>query len=983
MLSIAPISNVKYLTDAVAVRRKSARRKVGTAYYADSLEERAGIWWSPSNWMATDGETVEASHVKRMAEGRDPVTGEKIVVGKGERKRAGFDLTFSAPKSFSEVWAVSDSHGRAMLDTMLEQAVRETLAEIHNKGLIEARRGKGGKIREPVAFIAALYGHDLSRAGDPQRHVHTFIPMFGLRADGSIGAVNNELVMDAKMVLGAAFRLRLAEKMEAAGIPVVADEKHGFRISGQNDLLLKTWSKRTATIETAKKPGETYKNSRVTMRQTRGKKSDLPSRGELEARWKVEAEQHGWTPGDQWSRLDRPPIARSPADEAKAARQIVYEAINQVSEKQSLFQKKEVEALALTKAVGRTNISAIRAEIEAMAGMASVIDTGKGGLLTTRDIVMQEREIVAIARSRQHDQSAGFSAMATSAALADRRFSDEQKTAIQHALSGAGVAVVEGGPGVGKTTAARAIAAACRADRRRLILAAPSWTATETLKNELRHEGPAFALDKLLHDIKSGRSQLQRGDVVLIDEAGMTSTKQILALMRHAAAAGATVRLQGDTAQIAAVSRGDPLSLISSAIGGVEIRHIRRQKIEWQRQASMDAQAGEVAKALAAYTGHGDVAVTDDAEAALETAATAFRQAAGDAVAIASTNARVADLNHRLRREAAEMGILHGPEIVIRAIPRGGDKAVDVPLRAGDRLILGGEVRLGEMTLRNASRISVRGVMPRNGCVILDIDGRQILVKAGDLEKAGAGGRPLIAQHAYAVTAHASQGATWKSTIWLPSHEDRRSALVAMTRHTDSLSIIIDKSAVPRPTEASLSVGQAAMADPDEAPDERENAEIIEAIGRSMQRDTRPRNALDVVGMPKMGQMVPRRLPEAAASHAAVRLLPLKRPEAQEVVARLKAMLREPMPGAAAAQKQEAVAADVTPFPAAIRAPVVALPPQPAAPQRRVVDQDQEVVDSLKAMLFAPPAPAATMAGPIRTPIRDYSSDAEEYAPGR
>ncbi len=871
-----------------------------------------------------------------------------------------------------------------MLDGMLEQAVRETLAEIHDRGLIEARRGKGGKIREPVsAFIAALYGHDLSRAGDPQRHIHCFVPMFGLRQDGSIGAVNNEKIMDAKMVLGAAFRLRLAEKMEQAGIPVVSDPKHGFVIDGQNDLLLKTWSKRTATIETAKKPAETYKESRVTMRKTRGKKSDLPSRRELEARWQAEAEQHGWTPGDEWSRLDRPAITRSPADEAKVARQIVYEAITQVTEKQSLFLKKEIEALALTLAVGRSNISAIRDEISRLEGMATIIVTGRDGLLTTREIISQEREIVQIARSRRHENGAAFSMAATKMAMADKKYSDEQRNAIQHALSSAGVAVVEGGPGVGKTTAAKAIAMACRADRRRLILAAPSWTATETLKNELGHGGEAYALDKLLHDIKAGKTQLQHGDVVLVDEAGMTSTKQILALMRHAAAAGATVRLQGDTAQIAAVSRGDPLSLISSAIGGVEIRHIRRQRVEWQRQASMDAQSGEVAKAISAYATRGDVQVADDTESALEAAALAFRQAGGDAHAIASTNAKVAELNARLRQEVADLGLLHGPEIVIRAIPRGGDKAVDLPLRAGDRLILGGEVRLGEMTLRNASRISVRGVMPRNGCVILDIDGRQILVKAGDLEKAGAGGRPLIAQHAYAVTAHASQGATWKSTIWLPSHEDRRSALVAMTRHTDSLSIIIDKSAVPRPTEASLSVGQAAMADPDEAPDERENAEIIEAIGRSMQRDTRPRNALDVVGMPKMGQMVPRRLPEAAASHAAVRLLPLKRPEAQEVVARLKAMLREPMPGAAAAQKQEAVAADVTPFPAAIRAPVVALPPQPAAPQRRVVDQDQEVVDSLKAMLFAPPAPAATMAGPIRTPIRDYSSDAEEYAPGR
>lgn len=984
MLSISPISDVTYLTG-------SARQAAGMAYYADSAEERAGVWWSPMGWMAADGTVVEASHVKRLAEGRDPISGNKIVAGKGSKKRAGFDFTFSAPKCFSSLWAVSDKDSRDFLDGLMEMAVRETLEEIQQRGLIEARRGKGGKRREPAQFLAALYGHDTSRAGDPNRHVHCFVPMFGLRADGSIGAVNNEKVMDLKLVLGAAFRLRLAQKLEQVGIPVMPDDKAGFRIDRQNEALLAAWSKRTTAIEAAKRADETYRQSRLTMLKTRGKKADLPSRGELEARWQAEAWRAGWSPGDEWSRLDRHAIHRHPDDEAAAARQIVHEAIMQIIEKQSLFLKKEVEALALTMAVGRSNIGAIRAEIEHLEAMANIVETGQDDLLTTKEIVMQEREIVQIARSRQHDQSAGFSMAATKMALADKRYSDEQIAAIRHALSQAGVAVVEGGPGVGKTTAARAIAKACKADRRRLILAAPSWTATETLKNELRHDGEAYALDKLLHDLKAGKSQLQRGDMILVDEAGMTSTRQILDLMRHAASVGATIRLQGDTNQIAAVSRGDPLSLISQAIGGVEIRHIRRQRVEWQRLASMDAQSGEVAKAIGAYAGHGDVQVAVNADAALEAASAAFRHAGGDAVAIASTNAKVGDLNTRLRHEAAEMGLLHGPEIVIKAIPRGGEKQVDLPLRAGDRLILGGEVKIGGMTLRNASRISVRGVAAHSRKIILDIGGQQIMVKAADLEKAGAGGRPLIAQHAYAVTAHASQGATWSRTIWLPAHEDKRSALVAMTRHTESMSIIVDRSAVPRPTEASLSVGQSGMADPDEAPDERENAEIIEAIGRSMQRDTRPRNALDLIGMPAQGQTVPRRLPEAAmaAGRDAVRLLPMRRPEAQEavhqddvVVARLKSMLREPMPGAAA-QKQEALAAEVMPVVAPVRTPVVAsAPAPPAAPQSRV-DQDQEVVDSLRAMLFAPPAPAATMAGPIRTPIRDYSSDAEEYAPGQ
>jgi len=131
-------------------------------------------------------------------------------------------------------------------------------------------------------------------------------------------------------------------------------------------------------------------------------------------------------------------------------------------------------------------------------------------------------------------------------ATADQNFCKEQMDASTHALSQDGVSVVEGGPGVGKTTAASAVKVACHVDCRNLILVAPSWAATATLKAELEHDGAAYALDKLLYDIRTGLTTLRRGDVVLLDEAGMVSTMQMLSLMRAAQKAGAKLTLQGD-----------------------------------------------------------------------------------------------------------------------------------------------------------------------------------------------------------------------------------------------------------------------------------------------------------------------------------------------------------------------------------------------------------------------------------------------------
>jgi ATP-dependent exoDNAse (exonuclease V) alpha subunit len=509
---------------------------------------------------------------------------------------------------------------------------------------------------------------------------------------------------------------------------------------------------------------------------------------------------------------------------------------------------------------------AVGKAVTAILAGPDIIDTQRDGMLTTAEIVAEETAIVRLARGRRSELGAGFSQAARKAALNDPKFSDEQRDAIVHALAGHGVSVIEGGPGVGKTTASAAVKIACVQDGRRLILVAPSWTATETLKTELAHDGPAYALDKLLFDLRAGRMALLPGDVVLLDEAGMTSTTQMLALMQAAEQAGAKLILQGDTNQIAAVSRGDPLALVARAIGSQEIRTIRRQQVPWQRAASMAAQEGKIAQALTAYASHGAVHIGDDQEAALAALATAFRHVEGDAVAIAATNAQVSAINAVLRDAAREIGIISGPNIMVRAAPRGQKggkpKPVDLALAEGDRLILGGEAVLGGVTLRNAARLTVKHILPGGKTLLFETaDGQVLKTSPEALARAGRNNRPIVMQHAYAVTTHAAQGATWSRTLWLASLEDSRSALVAMTRHRDELRVFVDRAGLPHGNDAAMNISRNRLTDPEQPADERSDSEIVAAIGRSMERVTAPRNAFDVIGSlsppsPKDGPML-------------------------------------------------------------------------------------------------------------------------------
>ncbi len=179
----------------------------------------------------------------------------------------------------------------------------------------------------------------------------------------------------------------------------------------------------------------------------------------------------------------------------------------------------------------------------------------------------------------------------------------------------------------------------------------------------------------------------------------------------------------------------------------------------------------------------------------------------------------------------------------------------------GDRLILGGEAVLGGVTLRNAARLTVKHILPGGKTLLFETaDGQVLKTSPEALARAGRNNRPIVMQHAYAVTTHAAQGATWSRTLWLASLEDSRSALVAMTRHRDELRVFVDTAGLPHGNDAAMNISRNRLTDPEQPADERSDSEIVAAIGRSMERVTAPHNAFDVIGSlsppsPKDGPM--------------------------------------------------------------------------------------------------------------------------------
>ncbi len=285
MISYSHISSVKYYLDS----SRKPDRQMG--YYADATGEPPGRWWSPAGWQAQDGALVDPLALERLAGYRDIQTGRTLPGQRASDARVATDYSFSTPKALSALWAVSDDEGRAKIEALVEDSVRSAMTIIHEKGWIEARRGKGGKKREAVAApVAAIFMHHTSREGDPQLHAHVVLMNAAMRADGSIGAVNNEQILEARNLIDAVYTHGLARRLEALGVQVEPSPENGFRIVGQPDDLIDMWSKRrqqsvAAAAERRIETKDDAEQARVLAMQTRGRKADVQDISQLEARW--------------------------------------------------------------------------------------------------------------------------------------------------------------------------------------------------------------------------------------------------------------------------------------------------------------------------------------------------------------------------------------------------------------------------------------------------------------------------------------------------------------------------------------------------------------------------------------------------------------------------------------------------------------------------------------------------------------------------
>ncbi|TCV49467.1 Ti-type conjugative transfer relaxase TraA [Agrobacterium tumefaciens] len=377
--------------------------------------------------------------------------------------------------------------------------------------------------------------------------------------------------------------------------------------------------------------------------------------------------------------------------------------------------------------------------------------------------------------------------------------SDEQRQAIAHITGPEGIAAVVGFAGAGKSTMLAAAREAWEAQGYQVHGAALAGKAAEGLEESSGIESRTLASWSYSWD--HGRDLIGRRDVFVIDEAGMVGSRQLARFIGEAEERGAKIVLVGDHEQLQAIGAGAPFRAIAEQIGHVELSDIRRQRHDWQREASVAFATHKTAEGLAAYRDHGDIHFAESRDKAMaqivrDYVADSERRADGSRVAMAHRRADVRVLNAAIRSELQNRQRLGNRDELSagaeQADGKAGGKSEAVgeltfqtsngkrAFAPGDRIIFLENNR--DLGVKNGMLGTVEHVEPNK--IIAQLDGR-----GGDSVSIATDSYQAI-DHGYATTIHKNQGATVDRAFVLASSTmDRHLTYVAMTRHRDSVQL--------------------------------------------------------------------------------------------------------------------------------------------------------------------------------------------------
>ncbi|KIZ46655.1 MULTISPECIES: Ti-type conjugative transfer relaxase TraA [Rhodopseudomonas] len=455
-------------------------------------------------------------------------------------------------------------------------------------------------------------------------------------------------------------------------------------------------------------------------------------------------------------------------------------ALDAITHQQSTFTRRDVAMFAHRHSDGIDQFNEVMGAVRSAPDLVELGKDGRGAdRFTTREMIEAEQRLhraaELMAEKKRHDVSdRDREAALTRAEQRDLVLSSKQADALAHVTDGRDLGIVVGYAGTGKSAILGVARDAWEATGYEVRGVALSGIAAENLESGSGIASRTIA--SMEHGWQHGRDMLTPRDVLVIDEAGMVGTRQMERVLSHAAEAGAKVVLVGDPQQLQAIEAGAAFRSIHERHGGVEISEVRRQREDWQRDATRDLATGRTGQAIHAYARGGMVHEAQTRQEARDDLIDRWdrdRQAAPDAgrIILTHTNAEVRELNEVARgrmRDAEELG-----EDVHLTVERG-----ERSFAVGDRVMfLRNERGLG---VKNGTLGTIEQVSTQSMSVHTD-NGRSVSFDLKDYDRI---------DHGYAATIHKAQGMTVDRTHVLATPGlDSHGSYVALSRHRDGMDL--------------------------------------------------------------------------------------------------------------------------------------------------------------------------------------------------
>ena len=677
-------------------------------YYLDSGEPR-GVWFGDgAQQLGVSGEVEDAAFLAVMA-GMDPQRPDRDLGRHYDDKAVrGFDVTASAPKSVSVLWALGETNVRREVADAHDVAVGELARWIEDHAHTRYRIGGEVAVVDAVGIVAAVFRQHTSRALDPQLHTHLVIANRVKSPDGRWLALDARLIKRDQQTLSAIYHASLrAELTRRLGVRW-QEPVHGIaELVDVPERLLTEFSTRTAAVarridekldrfvETMGReptPRERWQLEREAVTDSRPAKVHGVDADSLHAQWAARTRTLGLDPTVVVAHATGQVVGRAGVDRSTAV-SMIDQALANISVKQSSWRPSEI--LRELAAVVPTDVAVPAGRlvpwlntVTALVVANSCIDVSKpigpdatlrrdgrptsesviDRALTTQAILDQEAGLIDWADNRLSYDGVDHPQAITRSARPLNRAQAEGAAAV---AGTADLVLIVGPAGTGKTTALAPAVAQLRAEGRPVFGVAPSATAAEVLAEETGLV--ADTLDKLLiehrlHRPPGRRFDLPAGTTVIVDEAGMIPTIKLAELADLADLKGWRVALVGDPLQFSAVGRGGMFGLLVDTFSGIELERVHRFDNEWERDASLRLRRGDVSVADV-YDEHGRLhgGTRTQMERASVNAWWERRQTGVRGLLMSPTNEATERLNVRAQQLRIKAGQLdpNGPNITV------------------------------------------------------------------------------------------------------------------------------------------------------------------------------------------------------------------------------------------------------------------------------------------------------------------------------